>query len=375
MALSLVLVTGALLLGRTLNRLHTADVGYRRDHLLTLMLFPQPGHRGTRNTNTYYQQLVQQIKRLPGVESVSFSNSGPANEMEFFDPVYGSLSAPGAQAVTEFVGPNFFHVMGMHLLAGREFDWRDDEHGPQIAVVSQSLAEKFFGHDNPVGRTIYWGPHSRAEAFKIVGVVNSASLWKVESFQPMAVYQPVAKGFSDAEPLLDIRTTVDPRSLKAEAERVVRSLGHQYPLRTMTVEERLDSYLSVQRLTALLAEFFGALALLISSIGLYGLMSFHIARRTSELGIRLALGAQREQVLSMVLKEALVLAAIGCAFGLVASLLSAKFVRSILFGVSANDPLILSAGVLVLFVVALLAGFVPARRAANIDPATALRVE
>jgi predicted permease len=375
MALSLVLVTGALLLGRTINRLHTVDVGYRRDHILTLRLFPQPGRRGTPNSTSYYQQLADDIKRLPGVESFSFSGTGPASEFEDLEPVYPALNGAAVQAVLDWVGPDFFHVMRMQLLAGREFNWRDDEHASPAVIVSQSLAEKFFGHENPLGRTIYIGPHAHAESCKIVGVVNSASLWKVESFHPMAVYRSGASDLAFSSPLLDIRTTIDPHSIKTQAERVVHSFGRQYSLRTMTLEEQLDSYLTVQRLTALLAGFFGILALLISSIGLYGLMSFHIARRTAELGIRLALGAQREQVLSMVLREALLLAAIGCTVGLAASLLSAKFIRSILFGVSASDPWILSAAVLMLLLVAALAGFVPARRAASVDPATALRIE
>lgn len=375
MALSLVLVTGALLFGQTLNRLHTVDVGYRRDHLLTLMLFPQPGRRGTPNSNAYYQQLADQIKRLPGVESVSFSYSGPASEFEDYEQVYSSLSGSPVEAVSDFVGPDFFHVMGMQLLAGREFTWQDDERNPQTAIVSESLAEKLFGGADAVDHTIYFGPHAHAVPLKIVGVVNSASLWKVESFHPIAIYRSAGADFAFARPLLDIRTTVDPRSIKAEAERVVHGLGHQYSLRTMTVEERLDSYLSVQRLTALLAEFVGALALLISSIGLYGLMSFHIARRTAELGIRLALGAQREQVVSMVLREALLLAIIGCGVGLMVSLLTAKFIRNVLFGVSASDPIILAAAALSILAVAALAAFVPARRPASVDPATALRME
>jgi predicted permease len=375
MALSLVLITGAFLFGRTLNRLHTVDVGYRRDHLLTMLLFPQPGRRGTPKSTAYYQQLAEQIKRLPGVESVSFSDSAPANEFEYFDPVYASLSGAPVQAIQDFVGPGFFHAMGMQLVAGREFTWRDDEHAPQIAIVTQSLAGKLFGPANPLGRTIYLGPHSRALPLKIVGVVNSASLWKVESFHPLGIFQPTTMGFSDVEPLMDIRTTVDPHSIRTEAERVVRSFGYQFSLRSMTVDERLDSYLSVQRLTALLAGFFGALALLMSSIGLYGLMSFHIARRTAELGVRLALGAQRRQLSSMVLREALWLAVIGCALGVVASFLTAKFIRSILFGVSANDPVIVAAAIVTTLAVAALAAFVPARRAANVDPVTALRVD
>ncbi len=375
MALSLVLVTGALLFGRTVNRLHTVDVGYRRDHFLTLMLFPQPGRHATPNSPAYYQQLAAELKQVPGVESVSYSNSGPANELEDLEQLYPSLASSPLQAALDWVAPDFFHVAGMHLLVGRDFTWRDDEHSPQVAIIIQSLAEKLFGADNPVGRTVYLGPHARAEPLKIVGVVNSASLWKVESFHPLAIYRPSSVGYSDAERLLDIRTTLDPRSIKPEAERVVRSLGHQCSLRTMTVEERLDSYLSVQRLTALLTGFLGVLALLICSVGLYGLMSFHVARRTAELGIRLALGAQSQQVLSMVLGESLWLAGIGCVLGLIASLLTAKFVRSILFGVSATDPIILGLGVLTLLAIAVVAGLMPARRAASVDPVTALRME
>lgn len=375
MALSLVLVTGALLFGRTLNRLHNVDVGYRRDHILTLQLFPQPGHRGTPNSAAYYQQLSERLKQLPGVESVSFSAFGPANELENDEQVYSSLSAPPIECVYDFVGVEFFHVMGMHALAGREFSWRDDDKGPEVGIVSQSLAEKLFGNNDPIGRTVYVGSHAHASPLRIVGVVNSASLWKVESFRPLALYRSTMTNYPFAQPMLDIRTSVDPRSIKTEAERVVLSLGRQYSLRTMTLEERLDSRLSVQRLTAMLATFFGALALLISSIGLYGLMSFHVARRTSELGIRLALGAQREQVLSMVLREAVMLAGVGCTLGVIASLFSAKFIRSILFGVSASDPWILGIAVVMLASVAVVAGFVPARRAASVDPVTALRVE
>ncbi len=375
MALSLMLVAGALLFGRTLNRLHTVDVGYRRDHLLSMMLFPQAGHGSTPNSTAYYRQLVERVKRVPGVESASFSANGPANELERFEEVYGSLSGAPVEAVPDFIGPDFFHVAGMHLLSGREFSWHDDEKGPEIAIISRSLEEKLFGHGDAVGRTIYLGPHTYALALKIVGVVNSASLWKVESVHPLAIYRPLAADFPFSQPLMDVRTTVDPRSIKTEAERAVRSLGRQYSLRTTTVEERLDSYLSVQRLTALLAGFFGGVALLIASIGLYGLMSFHVARRTAELGVRLALGAQRKQVLSMVMREALLLASAGCVLGLIASLGAAKLITNILFGVSGTDPVILASAVVTLLGVAAMAGFVPARRASNVDPVVALRVE
>ena len=279
------------------------------------------------------------------------------------------------QAVSDNVGPDFFRVVGMHLLSGREFTWQDDGSNPRNAVISQSLAQKLYGTADAVGQTVFLGPHSHALPLKIVGVVNSASLWKVESFHPLAIYLPIEFSEAAASPLMVIRTATDPRNIRTEAERVVRSFRHQYSLRTTTIEERLDSYLSVQRLTALLAAFFGAVTLLIASIGLYGLMSFYVSRRTAELGIRLALGAQPGQVLSMVLREVVLLASLGCALGLVGSILTAKLINNLLFGVSAADPVILASAVLTLMGVAVLAGFVPARRAATVDPATALRAE
>ncbi|HEX4747900.1 MAG TPA: ABC transporter permease [Bryobacteraceae bacterium] len=373
--LSLLLVTAAFLFGTTLNRFYKVDAGYRRDHLLTMMLFSQPGERGKPKTTAYYRQLSEAVRQVPGVESVTYSYSGPANEFESFEQVYPAMNGSPVQVVTDFVGPDFFHTMKMQVLAGREFSWRDDEKGEQIAIIGESLGQKLFGTSNPVGRFVYLGPHSHAVPLRIIGVVNSASLWKIESIHPLALYRPTTMGYSDADALMDIRTTVDPASIKAQAERVVSSFGRQYSLRTMTLEERLESSLSVQRLMALLATFFGGLALIISAVGLYGLMSFHVARRTSELGIRLALGAQRGQVLSMLLREALSLALIGCCLGLVASLFGARFIRSILFGVSATDPLILGSAIVTVLLVAASAALVPARRAARLDPMAALRVE
>ncbi len=375
LALSLVLVMGALLFGQTLKQLHSVDVGYRRDHFLTVLLFPQPGHSRMQNSAGYYLELAAKLKRIPGVEAVSFSGNGPANEFEFWNPVRASLAQAPALTMEDFVGPDFFAVAGMHVLSGREFNWQDGTAGREVAIISQRLAERLFGQEDAIGRTFYTGPIALAQKLRIVGVVNSASLWKVETAHPMAIYQPMAKTFTDGDPLVDIRTTVDPRSVKTAAERVVASLGHQYSLRTMTVEERLDSYITVQRVTAMLAAFFGAVALLIAAIGVYGLMSFHVARRTADLGIRMALGAQREQVLWMVLREVLWLGAIGCALGLGGSLFFGRYIGSILFGVSVADPTMLAAAMLTLLVVAMFAGFLPARRAASVDPMRALRVE
>ncbi len=376
LAFSLVLVIGAMLFGKTLIRLHTVDAGYQRDHLFTMLLFPQSGRRASPDSVPYYRELAEKVSQLPGVLSVSYSEGAPAIQFEYRRPAYSSPEAPALQAIDEVVGPNFFSTMGMRILNGRDLSWSDDEHSPAVAIISQSLAGRLYGRENPVGRNLYWGPRGYQDKLHVVGVVNSASLWKVESLQPMAVYRPLLQNLEyGGEPLMDVRTAVDPHSIKGAAERAVRSLGRHYSLRTMTVEERLDSYLTVQRLTALLTGFFGAAALLIASIGLYGLLSFQVARRTNELGIQAALGAQRRQLLSLVFREVLIIAGIGCLMGLVASLALRSFVASIVFGVSATDPVVLGIATGTLIIVAIAAGVLPARRAAAIDPMTALRLE
>jgi putative ABC transport system permease protein len=306
---------------------------------------------------------------------VSFSVEGPANENERLNPVSTSPARPSVQAVLDFVGPDFFKTAGMHVLSGREFTWQDDSHGPEVAIISQSLAERLFGKTDPVGRVVYSGPTTYAQKLRIVGVVNSASIWKVESFRPMALYHPLPDKFVDAQCLVDIRTLVDPHTIKAAAERTTRLLGRHYSLRTMTVEERLSGSLTVQRLTALLAGFFGAVALLIAGIGIYGLISFHVTKRTAELGLRAALGAQRWQLLGLVMREVLLLAAFGCVAGLVASLWTGRLIANLLFGTSATNPALIGSAVVALVCVAGIAGFLPARRAARMDPMSALRVE
>ena len=377
-ALSLVLLTGALLFSRTLSHLHQTDAGYRRDHLLTLLLFPQPGAARNGDLAAYYQSLAAKIKAIPGVESVSFSSDAPATESEYRRPVYLSQASEPAQTIVEDIAPEFFRAMRMTVLEGRAFSWADNTHSnPPAAVISQSLALRLFGHANPLGRTAFLGPKTYPDPYRIIGVVNNASLWNIESVHPLAIYRCLAQetNLGEWSPLLDVRTTVDPQTLKAPVDRAVRAAGRVYSLRTQTVDERLDGFLTVQRLTALLAGFFAATALLIAGLGLFGLISLHVSRRTAELGIRAALGANRRQIFTSVLGEALRLTSAGCLIGLLGCVYAGRFVKSLLFGVSAADPLTLASACAALLLLALLAAWLPARRAASVDPAIALRSE
>jgi predicted permease len=374
-ALSLVLVIGAVLFVRSLEKLRTVDVGFRRDGVLMLHLFPQSGAEGQHMPNRvpYYQELAERMRRIPGVESVSYSHMGPVLFYEYKESasVPSSLATP-AQAVFEMVGPGFFHLAGMHLLAGREFDWHDGEAAQPVAIISESLSRRLFPSENPIGKTLNFGDRKGLE---IVGVVNSASLWMPQSREPMAVYVAFLQQPAYNSSFIDIRTTGDPAAIQPTARLVLASLGRHVAIRAETLEQRAGTFLSTERMIAMLSSFFGGLALLLASVGLYGLMSYAVARRTAEIGLRMALGAQPARVLRLIIKEVMWLVLAGMAVGIPAALAASRLVSGMVFGVGGNDPLttLLSSAILVL--AALLAGYVPAHRASCIDPMTALRSE
>ncbi|HEY3739019.1 MAG TPA: ABC transporter permease [Bryobacteraceae bacterium] len=373
-ALSIVLVIGAVLFVRSLDKLRASDVGYRRDGLVTLLLFPQADPNGPKmpNRTSYYYDLATRVEQLPGVESASFSIMGPMSTIEFTEPT--SLSAdrqqPAVAAVGETVGPGFFHTAGMHLLAGRDFEWRDDEAARKVGIISESLARRLFPAGDAIGKTIDSGG---AKGLEIVGVVNSASLWTGRTHEPMAVYTPLTQVPRDNSPSLVLRT--NGTAALPDVRRVIESMGRHIAIQTETMEQRLDRVLTTDRIIALLSTFFGALALLLASIGLYGLMSYAVERRTSEIGVRMALGAQQANVRTLILKDVLGLVLAGLAIGIPAAWAASRLVSGMIFGIAVDDPLTVVVASTILIAVAALAGYLPARRASLIDPIAALRAE
>jgi predicted permease len=372
-ALSLVLVIGASLFVRSLQKLRTIDPGFRREGVLVMQLLQQPGREKIPNRTLYYRQLAESLSRLPGVESVSYSHMGPLLPYEFKEPVLvaSSHDAP-IQAITDNVGPGFFHLIGMRLLAGREFNWRDNQSASRLAVISESLSRRLLASGNPIGRKIDVGSQPDHKGVEIVGVVNSASLWKLQSQEPLAVYFSFLQEQSD-QPLLDIRTAGDSLVLAPSARRTLESLGYHFPMTTRTMEQRADIVLTEERIIAILSVSFGGLALVLSSVGLYGLVSYTVVQRTSEIGIRMALGADRKSVLRLILGQVMWLVLAGCAVGVPAALSASRFIASMLFAVSPYDPVSIALSAAGLLAIALFAGYLPARRASHMDPMTALR--
>jgi putative ABC transport system permease protein len=375
-ALSLVLVIGATLFVGSLEKLYSVDRSFRRQGVLLMQLFSQPGREHIPNRTVYYHQLANSLSQLPTVEAVSYSHMGPVLNYEYKIPVstVGSSGAP-LQAVEDLVGPGFFHLIGMRLLAGREFDWHDDEHSPRVVIVSESLARRLFPGDRAVGRKIDDRGDPDRKGMEIVGVVNSASLWVVQSHEPMAIYFPLMQQPRFNPSMINIRTLGDPWAVAAQAQRTLESMGHHYALKTQTLEERTSMFLTNERVVAILATFFGGLALLLASVGLYGLMSYTVTRRTSEIGIRMALGAQRRDVLGLIVREVTWLALAGIAAGIPLALAASRLIAGMLYGLSPGDPVPIAFSTVIMLGVAILAGYLPARRASRIDPMTALRSE
>jgi hypothetical protein len=306
------------------------------------------------------------------VQAVSYSNAGPVARVEYPYTISGPSSS--TEAVLEVAGPGYFDLLGMHVLTGRQFDWHDDPTGPAVCVISESLARELFPNQNPIGRMLDV-PEFPAKGLRVIGVVNSASLWLVRHRAPKAVYLSFLQQAAYNQPLLTMRTAGDPLRFATDAERVLVSLGHHYSIRTQSVEQRADLLLAEDRTIVILCASFAVLALLLAGIGLYGVVSHAVARRIPEIGVRMAVGANRADVFRLIMRDVLWLVAAGLAVGVPATLLTRRMIASLLFGVGASDPGTLALALALLIGVAALAGFLPARRAMRVDPMAALRAE
>ena len=312
------------------------------------------------------------LEQIPGIEAASYSHMGPVLSYEFKEAAdVTGAQTPAVQAVFESVGPGFFHVIGMHFIAGREFNWNDNEDAPAVAIISDSLARRLFPQQNSIGKRLDFGSR---KGLTIVGVVNSASLWRPQSQNPMAVYIALMQIPTYNSSYVDIRTKLHPLTTLPSARRAIESLGRHSVLKAETLNQRAAMFLAADRLVAMLLSFFGGTALLLASIGLFGLMSNAVTRRTSEIGLRMALGGEPVTILILVMTEVVWIVMSGFAVGLPVALIVSHSVASMFFGVDPNDPLSILLACLILLVVAMCAAYLPARRASRVDPLTSLRV-
>lgn len=377
-ALSLVMLFGAGLLLRSFRNLRLADPGFDRSGVLAVSLYPVPKGYADLDMNTYLRQLTERVHSIPGVQSAAFSNLAiPAGATGGWRDTISIThdGSSGVLATLVAVSPEFFRTLGIPLVRGRDFGWTDDERHSRVAVVDAGLALRLSPSADVLGQRARFGVHPEFQGLEIIGIARGARLLDLRGENTLVVYVPSLqhRQFSEQGNLY-VRANNASALARTVAEEI-RSLGHEYAAGAKTLAQTSDQSLVEERATALLAGFFAALALILAGTGLFGLISYTVGRRTREIGIRLALGSPRSGVLRMILRETLVLTAVGIGIGVPCALAGARLIAHALFGISIYDPINLATASFVLLMAGGIAGYLPARKAVNVDPMAALKYE
>jgi predicted permease len=380
-ALSVVLLSAAGLFLGYLSSLRNLDLGFRRDHLLLVSL--DRTHSGYQNAqlSRLCQELLGRLQRIPGVRSATLSGATPISG----GAAAGYATAEGHQERPEdrryiqisTVAPNYFETYGIPFLAGREFS-AQDQGGPRVAIINQAMARYYFGERNAVGKLVTldhatW--HGDDNTYEIVGIVRDSKHNQIREVAPRTIYLDV---FQDERVVsqLTLRTMVAPEAMASEVRRTVGKLLPTVPIaRLTTMADQIDESLVPERLIATLSGVFGALGVLLAAIGLYGLLAYTVARRVNEIGVRMALGASRSDVARMVLRDALTMVCTGLVIGAPLAFWGKSLVASLIEDLPVRSMVPIVFGAAAMIAVALLAAYLPARRAARVDPILALRYE
>jgi predicted permease len=377
-SLALLLLIGGGLFVQTLKNLHRVDSGFRGDGVLVVNADgAREGYRAA-SAAAFYEGLLQQVERMPGVESASYSLITPlaGGGISFGMAVNGH---PVGETYFNSVSRRYFETMGTPVVLGREFAARDTANSPWVAIVNQAFAQRYLSPGNPLGQRLTVSSYPRPLEFEVVGVVKNAIYETLRAAAPPTVYCPVIQREGIRAAGFGVVFEANAAGSPAQAAEALRStLQPKLPGSAVEVHaltEQIERALVRERLMATLAAAFGILGLVLAAVGLYGLLAYTVARRTNEIGIRMALGAMRQEVLWMVIRHALVLLGIGVAVGIPVAWAASRLVSSMLFGLTATDPLTIGAAIAVLCATGLLAGFLPAWRASKVDPMVALRYE
>ena len=382
-ALSLLLLVGAGLFVRTLSNLQSIQLGFNRESLLLFeMNAREAGHKDPEIVS-WYTDLQTRFSAIPGVRSVSLSHKPLVGKGSWFSPIAPVGKQPDREVTSHILnaGPGFLSTMQIPLVAGRDFDKRDQPGSQPVAIVNEAWAKLYFGEENPIGRRIMFqeGRQINKRELEIVGVARNARYGESLTHPyPAVVYVPFVQGsyFPVEKMTFALRTTGDPLVHAQTVRDIVRQADPRVPVADIrTQSEDVDRVMNQEIIFARLGSGFALLALAIACVGLYGTMSYTVARRTGEIGIRMALGATRRSVVWMVLREVVALAAVGLAIGGAACWSASKLVESFLFGLKPHDPLAMSVAAATLLAASLAAGYAPARRASKIEPTAALRHE
>ena len=376
----MVLLTGAALLGKSLFRLLRVDPGFNQNQLIGLGIgVPGANYQKDPQQIAFANAVLDNVRALPGVKSAGTTSVLPVSGSNTINTKVVGQPSPGHdyEANIREVSQDYFQTLQAQLAQGRWFTDADNETAPGRIIVNQTYANLFLHGLNPLDQQIVFTCCPKLKPFQIIGVVKDVKEGALDAPAKPAVYQPFKQSPGSFFNLV-VRTERDPASAIPEIEAALRHVEPQVVIfQVLTMEEYIQRSPAafLHRYPAWLAGFFAAVALLLGSIGLYGLVTYSVSQRTQEIGIRMALGAQRSNVLKLILGQGVGLILRGVGFGIVASIAAASLLRSLLFGVTAWDPLVLAAVAIFLGAVTLLASYMPARQATKVDPMRALRYE
>ena len=380
-AISLVLLVGAGLFLRTLTNLRHVDVGFNPQNLLLFRVNPQLNRYDEKRTLALYREMLDRLGAVPGVSAVALSApallSGSVNSTSIF--VHGRAYAPDVRDRDNninrlVVSPNFFDVMGIPVLSGRGFGGSDSDTAPKVVMINQAAAKKYFANENPVGQRFGSSLETTAQ-LEVVGIVRDVKYDSVRDAAPPTMFVPYTQT-RVGNAAFEVRTRSAPAAVTGAVREAVRQIDQNLPVMDVSTQlEQVEMRFQQEKFFAQAYTLFGIVALLLAALGLFGLMSYNVARRTNEIGIRMALGAQRGDVLRLVMRESMILVIVGVAAGLALALYASRFVTTLLYGVPPTDVLALALAILVMLVVSAVAGYIPARRASRVDPMVALHYE
>jgi predicted permease len=399
LAITMMLLVGAGLLGRSLLRVLSVDPGFRTDHILTVNLaLPFAGFEAKDSVKAqrwdFFNNLFAQLRALPGVEEVGGINGLPLGEgladgtfvmmspgekvpaMQDLEKLFQDPTRTG-DADYGVASEGYFHVLGIPLLHGRLFRDSDTMNSPHAALISQTLAREKWPNRDPLGQTLEFGNmDGDTRLLTVVGVVGDVHVESLESKPPGIIYVDVQqRPQATSSFTVVMRTSLPPATLIPAARKILRDLAPDVPPSFSTFTKVFADSLKARRFNLTLVGVFAATALLLAMAGIYGVMAYSVAQRTREFGVRMALGAEVADVLRLVLRQGLVIVAVGVALGILGSFALTRIMATLLFGVSATDPLTFAGVTIALALVALAASYIPARRAAKVDPMVALRYE
>ena len=374
-ALSLVLLMGALLFMRTFQNLMVVNAGFQQDHVLVANFDYSPLKLAPESQMAFKESLLARIQTIPGVSSAAETLFARLSQSGWDDNVDIPNGLQRQDVLFSRVSPGYFQAMETPLLAGRDFSRSDRPASPRMAIVNRAFKQKFFGDANPIGRT-FQDSGKADKTYQVIGVVNDTKYYSLrESPAPIVFVSFTQANGPEPHSTLVVRSNEEPTALISSIKSEASKINPAMVLNFSVLKTQIREGLLRERLMATLSGFFGVLAVVLAMIGLYGVISYLVIRRSSEIGLRMALGANRADILVMVLREAAILLGVGLAIGTGLALAAGNAAASMLYGLKPRDPVTLAAAIAVMALVALCASLLPAQRAASVDPMVALREE